>query len=79
MESSRKEGVDILWRICNLIWNTEEWPEDWCRAVFIPLPKEGNLKECSNHRTISLIVHVSKVLLKIIARRIEKKYGLEMA
>ena len=78
-KAAGEEGVDVLWNLCNLIWNTEEWPKDWCRAIFIPLPKKGNLKECSNHRTISLIVHASKVLLKIIAERVQMKYGVEMA
>ena len=73
------EGVDILWRICKLIWSKGEWPKDWCRAVFIPLPKKGNLKECSNYRTISLIVHASKVLLKIIKARVKLHYDREMA
>ena len=73
------EGVDILWRIYKLIWSKAEWPKDWCRAVFIPLPKKGNLKECSNYRTISLIVHASKVLLKIIKARVKLHYDREMA
>ena len=56
-KAAGEEGVDILWRICKLIWTKGEWPKDWCRAVFIPISKKGNLKECSNYRTISLIVH----------------------
>jgi hypothetical protein len=78
-KASGDEGVDILWRLCRLIWEKEEWPKDWCRAVFVPLPKKGNLKECSNHRTISLITHASKVMLKIIINRMKTKYDLEMA
>ena len=74
-----EEGVDILWRICKLIWKKGEWPKDWCRAVFIPIPKKGNLKECSNYCTISLIVHASKVLLNIIKGRIKLHYDREMA
>ena len=78
-KASGKEGVDVLWKLCKLIWRTSNWPTDWCRAIFIPLPKKGNIKECSNHRTISLIVHASKVLLKIIVNRIKKKYQRETA
>ena len=78
-KAAGEEGVDILWRICKLIWTKGEWPKDWCRAVFIPIPKKGNLKECSNYRTISLIVHASKVLLKIIKGRIKLHYDREMA
>ena len=73
------EGVDILWRICKLIWTKEEWPKDCCREVFIPIPKKGNLKECSNYRAISIIVHASKVLLKIIKGSIKLHYDREMA
>ena len=69
--------VDILWRICKLIGTKGEWPKDWCRAVFIPIPKEGNLKECSNYRTISLIVHASNVFLEIIKGRIKLHYDTE--
>ena len=78
-KAAGEEGVDILWRICKLIWTKGEWPKDWCRAVFIPIPKKGNLKECSNYRTISLIVHASKVLLKIIKGKIKLHYDREMA
>ena len=55
-------------------WTKGEWPKDWCRVVFIPLPKKGNPKECSNYRTISLVVYVSNVLLKIIKGRIKLDY-----
>ncbi|XP_072014901.1 uncharacterized protein [Amphiura filiformis] len=63
LKATGKEGVDIMWRLCCRIWKEQEWPKDGCRAVFVPLPKKGNLKECSKHRTISLICHASKVLL----------------
>ena len=52
-KAAGEEGVDILWRICKLIWTKGEWPKDWRRAVCIPIPKKGNMKECSNYRTIS--------------------------
>ena len=78
-KATGKEGVDIMWRLCCRIWKEQEWPKDWCRAVFVPLPKKGNLKECSNHRTISLICHASKVLLKIIIRRLKLKLDQEIS
>ena len=78
LQATGEEGIDIMWRLCCLIWKTGEWPKDWCRAVFVPLPKKGNLKECSNHRTISLICHASKVLLKIIIRRLKLKLEQEI-
>ena len=67
-------GVELLWRLCIKIWTCGEWPSEWCRAIFLPLPKKGNLKECSNYRTISLIVHASKILLKVIVGRLKMKY-----
>jgi hypothetical protein len=79
VESDWRRGIHIMWQLCVKIWSQEEWPSDWCRAVFIPLPKKGNLKECSNHRTISLINHASKILLKIINNRIEEKMEHEIA
>jgi hypothetical protein len=78
-KESGKEGIDMLWRLCCLIWRKKEWPKDWCRAVFVPLPKKGNLKECANYRTISLICHASKVLLKIIIKRMKNKLDQEIS
>ena len=57
------DAVKVLCSICQQIWKTQQWPQDWKRAVFIPIPKKGNAKECSNYRTISLISHASKVIL----------------
>ncbi len=68
-----------MWKLCDKIWRTTEWPTDWKRAVFILIPKKGNLKECSNHRTISLISHVSKILLKIINNRMKQRLDTELA
>ena len=62
-----KDGaVKVLHTICQQIWNTHQWPQDWKRSVFIAIPKKGNAKECSNYGTIALISHVSKVTLKIL-------------
>ena len=57
--------------ICQHIWKTQQWPQDWKRSVFIPIPKKGNAKECSNSRTIALISHASKIMLKILQARLQ--------
>ena len=65
--STLKDGaVKVLYSICQQIWKTQQWPQDWKRSVFIPIPKKGNAKECSNYHTIALISHASKVMLKIL-------------
>ena len=62
----KDDAVKVLHSICQQIWKTQQWPQDWKRLVFIPIPKKGNAKECSKHRTIALISHASKVMLKIL-------------
>ena len=64
------DAVKVLHSICQHIWKTYQWPQDWKRSVFIPIPKKGNAKECSNYRTISLISHASKIMLKILQVRL---------
>ena len=61
-----------LHSICQQIWKTQQWPQDWKRSVFIPIPKKGNAKECSNYQTIALISHASKVMLKILQARLQQ-------
>ena len=61
-----KDDIKVPHSICQRIWKTQQWPKDWKRSVFIPIPKKGNAKECSNYRTIALISHASKVMLKIL-------------
>ena len=61
-----KDAVNVLHSICQQTWKTQQWPQDWKRSVFIPIPKKGNAKECSNYSTIGLISHTRKVILKII-------------
>ena len=78
-KATGEEGIDLMWHLCCSIWQKKEWPLDWCRAVFVPLPKKGNLKECANHRIISLICHASKVLLKIIIQRMRMKSQQEIS
>eukprot|EP00745_Piridium_sociabile_P019023 TRINITY_DN2876_c1_g1_i4.p1 TRINITY_DN2876_c1_g1~~TRINITY_DN2876_c1_g1_i4.p1 ORF type:complete len:404 (+),score=105.74 TRINITY_DN2876_c1_g1_i4:2-1213(+) len=63
--------TDILTRICNLIWQTGEWPTTWTQSLIVTLPKKGNLQQCQNYRTISLISHASKVMLKVILNRLK--------
>ena len=62
----KDDTVKVLHSICQQIWKTQQWPQDWKRSVFIPIPKKGNAKECSNYRTIVLISHATKVMLKIL-------------
>ena len=65
----KDDAVKVLHSILQQIWKTQQWPQDWKMAVFIPIPKKGNAKECSNYHTIALISHTSKVMLKIIQAR----------
>ena len=62
----KDDAVTVLHSICQQIWKTQQWPQDWKRSVFTPVPKKGNAKECSNYHTIALISHASKVMLKIL-------------
>ena len=66
----KDDAVKVLHSICQQIWKTQQWPRDWSRSVFIPIPKKGNAKECSNYRTIVLISHANKVMLKILQARL---------
>ena len=70
----KDDAVKVLHSICQQIWKTQQWPQDWKRSVFIPIPKKGNVKEHSNCRTIALILHASKVMLKILQARLQQ-YG----
>ena len=65
-------AVKVLHSICQQIWKTQQWPQDWKRSVFIPIPKKGNAKECSNYCTIALISYASKVMLKILQARLQQ-------
>ena len=68
----KDDAVKVLHSICKQIWKTQQWPQDWKRSVFIPIPKKRNAKECSNYRTIVLISHASKVMLKILQARLQQ-------
>ena len=68
----------MLHSICQQIWKTQQWPQDWKRSIFIPIPKKGNAKECSNHSTITLISHTSKVILLILQARLQQYVTWEL-
>ena len=68
----KNDAVKVLHSICQQIWKTQQWPQDWKRSVFIPIPKKGNVKECSNYCTIALFSHANKVMLKILQVRLEQ-------
>ena len=70
--------MKVLHSICQQIWKTQQWPQDWKRSVFIPIPKKGNPKECSNYCTIALISHASKVMLKILQARLQECANCEL-
>ena len=71
-------AVEVLHSICQQIWNTQQWPQDWKRSVFIPTPKKCNAKECANYHTIALISHTSKVMLKILQARFQQYVNQEL-
>ena len=73
------DAVKVLHSICQQIWKTQQWVQDWKRSVFIPIPKKGNAKECSNYHTIALISHASKVMLKILDVRLQQYVNRELA
>ena len=62
----KDDAMKVLYSLCQQIWKTQQWPQDWKRSVFIPIPKKGNAKECSNYQTIAVVSHASKVMLKIL-------------
>ena len=74
----KDDAVKALHSICQQIWKTQEWLQDWKRSVFIPIPKKGNANECSNYRTVALISHTSKVILKILQARLQQYMNNEM-
>jgi len=67
----KDDSVKVLHSICQQIWKTQQWPQDWERSVFIPIPKKGNAKEFSNYRTVALISHPGKVMVKILQARLQ--------
>ena len=71
-QSLKDDAVKVLYSICQQIWKTQQWPQDWKRSVFIPIPKKGNAKECSNYHTVALISHASKIKLKVLQARLQQ-------
>ena len=74
----KDDAVKALHSICQQIWKTLQWPQDWKRSVIIPIPKKGNAKECLHYRTIALISHASKVMLKILQARLQQYVNREL-
>ena len=74
----KDDAVKVWHSICQQIWKSQQWPQDWKRSVFIPTPKKGNAKECSNYHTIALISHASKVMLKILQARLQQYVNHEL-
>ena len=74
----KDDALKVLHSICQHIWKTQQWPQDWKRSVFIPIPKKGNAKECSNCHTVALISHASKVMLKILQARLQQYVNCEL-
>ena len=74
----KDDAVKMLHSVCQQIWKTQQWPQDWKRSVFIPIPKKGNAKECTNYHTVALISHASKVMLKICQARLQQYMNCEL-
>ena len=75
----KDDAVKVLHSICQQIWKTQQWPQDWKRSVFIPIPNKGNAKESSNYPTIALISHASKIMLKILQARLQQYMNQELS
>ena len=74
----KDDAVKVLHSICQQMWKSQQWPQNWIRSVFITIPKKGNAKECSNYRRIGLISHTSKVMLKILHARLQQYVNCEL-
>ena len=74
----KDDTVKVLHSICQQIWKTQQWPQDWKKSVFIPIPKKGNAKKWSNYRTVALISHSSKVMLRILQARLQQYVNREL-
>ena len=74
----KDDAIKVLYSICQEIWKTQQWPQDWKRSAFIPIPKKGNAKECSNYCTVALISHASKVMLEIPQARLQQYVNHEL-
>ena len=75
----KDDAVQVLHSVCQQIWKIQQWPQDWKKSVFIPIPKKGSAKECSDYRTVALISHASKVMLKILQARLQQYMNHELS
>ena len=71
-------AAKVLYSICQQIWKIQQWPQGWKRSVFIPIPRKGNVKECSNYCTVAIISHASKVMLKILQAKLQQYINCEL-
>ena len=78
VELLKDDAVKVLHSTCQQIWKTQQWPQDWKKSVFIPIPKKGNVKECSNYPTIVLISHTSKAMFKILQARFQQYMNYQL-
>jgi len=74
----KDDAIKVLHSLCQEIWRTQKWPQDWKRSILIPIPKKGSTKECANHWTVALITHTSKVMLKILRARLQQYANQEL-
>ena len=74
----KDDAVKVLYSICQQVWKTQQWPQDWKMSVFIPIPKKSNAKECSNYCTTAVISHAGKVMLKILQARLQQYMNCEL-
>ena len=74
----KDDAVKVLHSICQQVWKIQQWPQDWKRSIFIPIPKKGNAKECSNYCTIALISHAIRVMVKIFQTRLQQNVNREL-
>ena len=77
-KSLKDDAIKVLHSLCQQIWKTQQWPQDWKRSILIPIPKKGSTKECANHQTVALISHASKVMLKILHARLQHYANQEL-
>ena len=75
---NKDDAVKVLHSICQQIWKTQQWPQDWKGSIPIPIPKKASTKECANHQTIAIISHVSKVMLKTLNARLQHEVNQEL-
>ena len=78
LKTLKDDAIKVLHSICQQIWKTQQWPQDWKRSILIPIPKKVSTKECSNHQTVALISHASKVMLKILHPRVQHYMNQEL-